>query len=209
MFIDELTNVLDMIPYKVWEEVLDCNVDKVDVVKQYRFGCGDDTRPQVVVYIKSGIDTYVLEGLDSIDQRNEKLLCSWKPYHDLIEREIEDYNGLLQRPVSYLPFEYSDKEIDIRFDQMCENDRPHTQLKSYIRWLRLKPLIKEKCFCKDSPVSEKGIADTAFEIVYEMVKEGLMGESSDSILSKYEIESNDATVKTLDDLTKYCKTVLS
>ncbi len=209
MFIDELTNVLDMIPYKVWEEVLDCNVDKVDVVKQYRFGCGDDTRPQVVVYIKSGIDTYVLEGLDSIDQRNEKLLCSWKPYHDLIKNEIEEYSGILQKSASYLPFEYSDKEIDIRFDQMCEDDnKPHTQLKVYIRWLHLKPILKKKCFCKDYPVSEKDIMDTAFEIIFEMVKEGLTGKTSDDILSDCEIEFTDAAIEMLDELIKYCRSVL-
>lgn len=209
MFIEELTEVLNMIPYKVWEEVLECNVDKVDVVKKYRFGCGDDTRPQVVVYIKSGFDTYVLEGLDSIDQRNEKLLCSWKPYHDLIKNEIEEYSGILQKPASYLPFEYSDKEIDIRFDQMCEDDnKPHTQLKVYIRWLHLKPILKKKCFCKDYPVSEKDIMDTAFEIIFEMVKEGLTGKTSDDILSDCEIEFTDATIEMLDDLTKYCRSVL-
>ena len=209
MFTDELMEVLNMIPYKVWEEVIDCNVDKVDVEKKYRFGGGDDTRPQIVVYIKSGIDTYVLEGLDSIDQRNEKLLCSWKPYHDLIKNEIEEYSGILQKTASYLPFEYSDKEIDIRFDQMCEDDnKPHTQLKVYIRWLHLKPILKKKCFCKDYPVSEKDIMDTAFEIIFEMVKEGLTGKTSDDILSDCEIEFTDATIEMLDDLIMYCRSVL-
>lgn len=209
MFIDELTEVLSMIPYKVWEEVMECTVDEVIVEDRNRSSLFSDSRPQLVVYIKSGITTYVLEGLDSLDQRYDKLLCSWKPYRDLINREIEEYSRLLKEPASYMTFEYTEEEIETRYQQMCEKCVLGSKLKNYVSWLGYKPLLHENSFSNDYLPSENNLKDAALRIIFDMVKAGLKGETYDIILSKYGKDSDDESVEMLDDITKYCKSISS
>lgn len=208
MFKDEMIEVLEMIPYKVWEEATGYKVDKVSVSKHYTLGNGENARFHIIVFIRSGLITYAIEGFDSIDDRKDKLLSLWKPYRDLIQREIEEYNKLLQEPVNYLPSKYTSEEIEIRLDRMFESDRQETQLKLYIIQLGLKPLLKSKCLNVDHPVSDKIINDTALSIIVDMVKGVLSGESAESVLKKYRNIVTKSEIDYLEGLAEYCRELL-
>ena len=207
MFTDELYSVLETVPYKVWGKVIQAKVDRVSVVKKYRSMSGMNSRPQIVVYIHSGFDNYKIEGLDSIDERNETLLRTWKPYRDLVLREIDEYRRALEAPSEFMLPEYTEEEIEDRIDNIIDSARRDSQYIFYIRYLGLTNLIKKAFRNSGHLASTEDIKDTVLGIIYKMVVAVWSKTKPEEVFSEYDIPVTDEKIICLHKLVKYCRDI--
>lgn len=210
MFQEELVNVLENVPYNVWEKVIDKKVNRVMVYHENQY-LGSGSRKSIMVYIKSGLEDIYIEGLDSVDQRNATLICSWKPYRDLMEREIQQFNHLLKKPVNYMDSLMTEEEFDDRLNRLCSDRKDEVQLFKYIIMFGLKPILKKKCYDKSAESNddnmERNIKETALDLIIRAVLNHL--NQNDDQISDTEFESTDSIHEELERLAMYCKDVLN
>lgn len=141
MFLDELEEVLKQVPYNVWEKVVGDTVDSVTIKR--RWYPPSDQREKIIVYVRSGIITHAIEGLDTLDDREETLVRCWKPYRRLVEREVRAFNQLLEQPTEYMTASLTEKEFDRRLDDFFW---PKIRIGYYAHCFGLETYMKDKCF---------------------------------------------------------------
>ncbi len=210
MFMDELENVLRNVPYNVWEKVVGVTPDRVRVERL------KDTytqkRDQIRVSVHSGITNYIVAGFERLDMRNEALLRSWKPYRELVQKELDEYDRIMRLPTGFLDPVITEQEFDDRLDDISKNSWfSRNQLACYIEHFHLKPVLKQKCYngeMKDILKLTYNIEQKAKDIISEIVRAELNDEMDVSeILKEYQIEPDEGMQKNLLELAGYLKDI--
>ena len=202
MFLDELEKILMEIPYRVWEEVTDCKpVENVDVIRGVNW---------VKVWIRSENNEFYMDQFDRITKRHVKLLQSWRPYRELIERELNEYNRIMELPTNFIE-PVAEKDFTEFMEKYCTDMFGwKDMLLYYIKIFGLIPFLKERCYKeKCDEVLSTDIKIEAFEMIFNIVKAELNGQSQSEVIEKYNLTDGDKVLSEARELADYCGNVIN
>ena len=209
MFLDELEEVLKQVPYNVWEKVVGDTVDSVTIKR--RWYPPSDEREKIIVYVRSGIITHAIEGLDTLDDREETLVRCWKPYRRLVEREVRAFNQLLEQPTEYMTASLTEKEFDRRLDDFLW---PKIRIGYYAHCFGLESYMKDKCFGEVNCAKEldelfwkEAFCCTSRLVeawIHQTMPDHDDNENVESVCKRYGIHASEEVTSELKELADYC-----